>query len=180
MSELKVLRPDVDPSMDGSRLEFAPRASLQGARLVVINNGKPKAAELLGAIAEGMVSRFGLESTRIFSKPGASQPISDEQVSDLAGSGDVFLTGLGDCGGCSACSLQDALLMERAGRAATVVISEPFQGRIAAYAGKLGAPGYRVAVVPHPVSSRSPEYLDKLAAQLVDTCAGNLGSPANG
>jgi hypothetical protein len=180
MSDLKVLRPDVDPSTDGSRLELAHRGPLAGSRLTVIENGKPRARELLGAIATSLVETHGLASFSIFSKPGASQPISDEQVAELAASGDIFLTGLGDCGGCSACSLQDALLMERAGKPATVVISEPFQGRIAAYANKLGAPGYGVAVVPHPVSSRSPEYLAKLAIQTTDTVALHLGPTAGG
>jgi hypothetical protein len=180
MSELKVLRPDIDPTVDDVRLELAPRVSLRGKRLVVIENGKPRAAELLGAVAQGAVDRYGLASMRVFSKPGASQPITADQVAELAADGDVFVTGLGDCGGCSACSLQDALLMERAGRPATVVISEPFQGRIAAYANKLGAPGYRVAVVPHPVSSRSADYLAKLAERLVDTVAGHVGSSIDG
>jgi hypothetical protein len=66
--------------------------------------------------------------------------------------------------------------MERAGRPATVVISEPFQGRIASYSAKLGAAGYAVTVVPHPVSSRSEEYLAELAGRMTETVAGHLGS----
>jgi hypothetical protein len=65
--------------------------------------------------------------------------------------------------------------VERAGRPATVVISEPFQGRIAAYAAKLGAPGYGAVVVPHPVASRSSDYLEDLAERVVDRVAVCLG-----
>ncbi len=176
MSELTVLSPIADPPDQETRLELAERGALAGLRLIVIENGKPRATELLSAVAEGLRKRHGLASVEVFSKPGASQPIEDETVTALAAAGDVFLTGLGDCGGCSACSLQDALLMERAGRPATVVISEPFQGRIAAYAAKLGAPGYGVVVVPHPVASRSAEYLADLAGQLVDSVAQHLGT----
>jgi len=176
MSELKVLRPDARPSTDITRLVAAPRGPLAGARLTVIDNGKPRAGELLVGIGQHLIEQYGVASVTKFSKPSASRPITDEQVAELAASADIFLTGLGDCGGCSACSLQDALLMERAGRPATVVISEPFQGRIASYSAKLGAPGYAVTVVPHPVSSRSEEYLADLALRMTETVAGHLGS----
>lgn len=176
MSELKVLSPVAEPPEGTALLELAERGAIAGRRLIVIENGKPRANELLSAVAEGVRERHGLASVEIFSKPGASQPVEDETVIELAAAGDVFLTGLGDCGGCSACSLQDALLMERAGRPATVIISEPFQGRIAAYAAKLGAPGYGVVVVPHPVATRSAEFLADLAGQMVDSVAAHIGT----
>lgn len=175
MNELTVLKPVVEPPMSPAGLTLAPRANLAGRRLVVVENGKPRAAELLGAIAASLVRRFELASFTVFSKPGASQPISAQDVEEVVGLGDLVITGLGDCGGCSACSLQDALLVERAGRPATVVISEPFQGRIAAYAAKLGAPGYGAVVVPHPVASRSSDYLEDLADRAVDRVAIHLG-----
>jgi hypothetical protein len=175
VSDLEVLSPLAELPVADARLTLPDRAGLSGRRLVVIENGKPRAAELLGAVASALQERCGLASVDVFAKPGASQPISDDDVRRLADAGDVFLTGLGDCGGCSACSLQDALLMEKAGRPATVVISEPFQGRISAYAAKLGAPGYGVAVAPHPVASRTSEYLVDLALQLVDPVALHLG-----
>jgi hypothetical protein len=175
MSEIKVLRPDTQPT-DVVGLVPAQRGPLAGTRLIVIDNGKPRAGELLVGIGRHLVDEYGVASVVKFAKGGASRPITAEQVEELAGSGDIFLTGLGDCGGCSACSLQDALLMERAGKPATAVISEPFQGRIASYSAKLGAPGYAVTVVPHPVSSRSEEYLAGLAARMAETVAGQLGS----
>lgn len=175
MSALTVLTPVAGHPAAEARLTLPARTGLEGLRLTVIENGKPRAAELLGALAAALQERCGLASVGTFVKPGASQPISDADVARLAAEGDVFLTGLGDCGGCSACSLQDALLMEKAGRPSTVVISEPFQGRISAYAAKLGAPGYGVAVAPHPIASRSPEYLADLARQLVDPVALHLG-----
>lgn len=178
MTELRVLKPVTDPPAGGTLLRLAPRGGLVGKRLVVVDNGKPRATELLSAVADGLASRFHTEAFSIFSKPGASQPISAQDVADIAISADVVLTGLGDCGGCSACSLQDALLMEQAGRPATVVISEPFQGRIAGYAAKLGAPGYGTVVVPHPVASRSADYLKSLADEMVDYVAIHLGGAA--
>ncbi|MDT4891530.1 MAG: hypothetical protein QOE97_565 [Pseudonocardiales bacterium] len=179
MTKLMVLRPDVDPARTASRFALAPRAALSGARLTVIGNGKPRAAELLGTIGSHLVQRYGLASCTVFGKAGASQVITDEQVHEIAASADVVLTGLGDCGGCSACSLQDALLMERAGIPSTVVVSEPFQGRVTAYAAKLGVPAYGVVVVPHPVSSRSAAFLADAALRATEPAARQLGTVEN-
>jgi hypothetical protein len=176
MTKLMALRPDADPSLQADRFGLAPRGPLAGARLTVIGNGKPRAAELLGAIGSHLVQEYGLASCTMIGKPGASQAITDEQVLEIAASSDVILTGLGDCGGCSACSLQDALLMERAGRPATVIVSEPFQGRVQAYAAKLGIPAYGVVVIPHPVSSRSTEFLSDVAARATEATARQLGT----
>lgn len=176
MAELKVLRPDAILPAVKSTLVPATRGSLAGARLTVIENGKPRAKELLGAIAAALVERFGLGSYDIYSKPGASQVITDDAAAAIAGGTDVVLTGLGDCAGCSACSLQDALLLERLGRPATVVISEPFTGLITSFSQKLGAAGYPVTVVPHPVSSRSVEELAGVAARVAERVASQLAN----
>ena len=73
MTELKVLRPDAILPAEKSALVRATRGPLAGARLTVIENGKPRAKELLGTIAGQLVERYGLGSYEIFSKPGASQ-----------------------------------------------------------------------------------------------------------
>jgi hypothetical protein len=43
------------------------------------------------------------------------------------------------------------------------VITEPFQGLVQAFAAQLGAPGYEAVLVPHPVASRQPAQLERLA-----------------
>ena len=43
-------------------------------------------------------------------------------------------------------------------------------------AAKLGAPGYGVAVIPHPVSSRSADYLADVADRATQAVAAQLGS----
>jgi len=177
---LKVLRPDAVLVAERSALVRAPRATRAGARLTVIQNGKPRARELLGGIAGRLVEQFGIVSYEVFSKSSASTVITDTEAAEIAASCDVVLTGLGDCAGCSACSLQDAVLMERHGRPATVVISEPFTGLIASFSQKLGAPGYPVTVVPHPVASRSGEDLAALATRAATGVAGQILASVRG
>jgi hypothetical protein len=68
--------------------------------------------------------------------------------------------------------------MESAGVPATVLVSEPFQGRVQSYAAKLGIPAYGVVVVPHPVSSRPASFLAGLVADATEAVARQVGSVA--
>lgn len=70
--------------------------------------------------------------------------------------------------------MHDAVLIEKAGTPATVLITEPFQGLVASGAVKLGAPGYHSLVVPHPVWGKSPEELRELAAAIADRALAQL------
>jgi hypothetical protein len=70
--------------------------------------------------------------------------------------------------------LHDAIMIERLGTPATVVITEPFQAIVASHAVKLGSPGYHCLVVPHPVYGKTSDELRELAAPLVDQALAQL------
>ena len=164
--------PDEPPPV-GRKL--APRRSLgPSTRLTLVDNGKPRARELLQLIADGLKVRCGLEAIRIVSKGIASRVLDDAEVADIAATSDVVIAGLGDCGACSACSLADALRMEDAGVPSTVLISDVFTGHVAAFAATMGMPGYHCAVVPHPVSTKDSAQLAGFAAAVTGQIAAQL------
>lgn len=164
--------PEDPPPAD---LHLAPRDGFpDGARLTLIDNGKPRARELMLMIADGLRERFAVASVDVFSKGAASRVIDDDEIAALAASSDAVIAGLGDCGACSACSLGDALKMEGAGVPSTVLISDVFTGHIASFAVAMGLPGYHSAVVPHPVSSKDDAQLATYAASVVDVIAAQL------
>ncbi len=176
MATVQLVSPTLpeDPPVAGLRL--APRRPLgPDTRLTLIDNGKPRARELLQMIAEGLRQRSGLHSVQIVSKGSASRVLDDAEVASLAASSDAVIAGLGDCGACSACSLADAIRMEGAGVPATVLISDVFTGHIASFAVTMGMPGYHSAVVPHPVSSKNDAQLARFAANVTDQIAAQLG-----
>jgi hypothetical protein len=151
-----------------ARADVAPRATRQATlRLTVVENGKPRARELLTAIAHGMSAELDGLTVAVVSKASASWPIDDELARSIAATSDLAITGLGDCGGCSANSLADAVALEQAGVPATAVITEPFVNLVAAYAARLGVPGYPVVVLPHPIASLDDADLQTLAAKAV-------------
>lgn len=159
------------------RLALAPRHPLAGpVRLGLVDNGKPRAKELLRALAQELGERVDLVAVEVLSKPSAANPITEEEAAALATRVDLVVAGLGDCGACTACSVHDALLMERAGVPSTVLVTEVFVSTVARFADVLGAPGYHHLAVPHPVATKSPERLQQLAGEVVDAAVAQLGA----
>jgi hypothetical protein len=176
---IAVLRPDVDDP-EVAPIEPAPRGELpDGARLLLIDNGKAKAKDLLGFLAAELRERLPIGSVEVVSKPGAGVPLEDDHARELAARADLVVTGLGDCGACSACSLHDAILFEREGVPATVLITEVFVANVARFSAQLGMPGYHSLVVPHPAATKSEAQLRAFAAAAADAaCAQLARAPA--
>ena len=65
-------------------------------------------------------------------------------------------------------------MIERHGTPATVLITEPFQSVVASTAAKLGAPGFQVLTVPHPVWGKDEAALRELARPLVEAALAQL------
>ena len=83
------------------------------------------------------------------------------------------------CGSCSACSLQDALQLERLGVPASVVITDAFIDVCGRVAARLGFAGYQPVVVPHPAATRPDTWL-KDQARLAAAAMIPLALPAAG
>jgi hypothetical protein len=145
-----------------------------GCRLVLIDNGKPRARELLELLASELRARCPIGEVEVVTKTAAGHPLELERAVEVARRADLVVAGLGDCGACSACSLHDAIAFERLGVPATVVITDAFIGHVARFAENLGLPGYPTLVVPHPVSSKDDVHLQRLAAGLADAAAAQL------
>lgn len=64
--------------------------------------------------------------------------------------------------------------MERLGVPTAAIITEPFQGLAARFAGTLGAPDYPPTLVPHPVATKDDGYLRRLAREVADSVYARL------
>jgi hypothetical protein len=172
MTMIEIMVPELVDAPAPEGIHLAQRRPLgENARITLIDNGKPKAKELMSMITDGLRERFPIGTVSIFSKGTASRVIDEDEIASIAASSDAVIAGLGDCGACSACSLGDAIKMEIAGVPSTVLISDVFIGNIAAFAVTMGMPGYHSAVVQHPVSSKGEEQLAIYAASVVDQVA---------
>jgi len=175
MSTIDIMVPELPEAPPPTDLRMAPRTAVApGARLTLIDNGKPRGRQLLEMIAARLDERLDLGAVTVYEKGSASRVIDQDEARSLAESSDLVIAGLGDCGACSACSLGDALRMEGAGVPSTVLISDVFVGHVASFAVTMGLPGYHASVVPHPVSSKDDEQLSAFADAVLDQVLGQL------
>ena len=96
MTKITVLVPDYEGD-SGTGSERAPRlAGRQPAVLTLIDNGKPKARQVLSYVAEELRSLAPIEQVDIHTKPTAAAPIDADTASRLAARSHLVVTGLGD------------------------------------------------------------------------------------
>jgi len=96
MARITVLRPDLDLD-DRPVAPLAPRRPLPDTPLLtLIENGKPKARQLLELLAERLRPRLGDLAVETFSKPSAAKPISADEARLMAARSHLVITGLGD------------------------------------------------------------------------------------
>lgn len=175
MATIDLLDPVVPEEAPPADLRMADRAVPTGpVRLVLIDNGKPRAVPLMEMVAERLGRRIELADVEVYAKGSASRVIDADEAAALAERADLVIAGLGDCGACSACSLGDALRMEGVGVPSTVLISDVFTAHIASFSVTMGMPGYHTAVVPHPVSSKDDDTLAAYADAVVDAVTEQL------
>ncbi|MDO8208873.1 UGSC family (seleno)protein [Conexibacter sp. CPCC 206217] len=182
MSLITVLTPDEHGPAAAETIALAERSALPRRPVIgLVVNGKPLADELMHALADELGQRLGrpLEVVLV-RKPSAGHQLADDVADALAQRADWAIAGLGDCGACSTCSLYDAVMLERRGVPATVLITEPFQTLIASIAAKLGAPGYHSIAVPHPVWGKDEAQLRSLARPVAATAVTQLLAPLRG
>jgi hypothetical protein len=165
------------------KVSLAPRGELPDRiHLALIDNGKPKASEILELMAEALTEWLPIDEVEVFSKHTAAFPIAWSDAQDIAERADLAIAAIGDCGACSACSLHDAIQLESLGVPATVIITDVFPRTVASFARALGADGYAPVVLPHPVSSRGVERLRSLVREAAPTAhellVGSVAAPA--
>ena len=145
----------------------ARRADLRGATVGLLVNTKQNAAPFLDEIGRLLVRRHGAKSTIARTKVNFAAPAPEDLVKELAASCDVIITGIGDCGSCSASAVADGIVFEAAGLPAAAICSDAFKVTADAMAGLRGAPGYRYVTTPHPVAVLTPDQVKERAAQVL-------------
>jgi hypothetical protein len=163
--------------MATKRPRRAPRrSSLRGARVGLLINTKQNAAPFLDEVGRLLMDRYGAGGVQALTKTNFAQPASEEQVKELVANCDVVVTGIGDCGSCSASAVADGVVLEASGLPAAVICSDAFRVTADAMAELRGAPGYVYATTPHPVAVLTPDQVRERAAQVLDDVVALLTS----
>lgn len=132
---------------------LAQRRPLSGARVGLLDNTKHNAMLFLQEVGRLLVEEAGAEQVTIVeTKKSFSVPVDDEIVGRYRGVADVVVTGIGDCGSCSAAAVADGINFEKAGLPAAVVLTDAFTTTGRTMAGVHGNPDYEWITTEHPVA----------------------------
>jgi len=153
------------------------RKDLHGATVGLLVNTKQNAAPFLDEIGRLLVQRHGAKSAMARTKVNFAAPAPEDLVKEMAASCDVVVTGIGDCGSCSASAVADGIVFEAAGLPAAAICSDAFRVTADAMADLRGASGYRYATTPHPVAVLTPDQVKERAAQVLDDVVTLLTAP---
>ena len=146
----------------------APRpASLHGKRVGLLINTKQNARPFLEELGRLLADRYGVTLTER-TKVNFAVPEPEDVIKDLAAAADVVITGVGDCGSCSAAAAADGVVCEAAGLPAAVIVTDSFRATADAMAELRGAPGYAYATTAHPVAVLTGDQVKQRAAQTLD------------
>ena len=144
------------------------RANLAGATVGLLVNTKQNAAPFLDEVGRLLAQRYGATVTMSRTKVNFAAPAPEDLVKEMTTNCDVIITGIGDCGSCSASAVADGIAFEAAGLPAAAICSDAFRVTADAMADLQGAPGYRYATTPHPVAVLTPDQVRARAAQVLD------------
>lgn len=96
MAEITVLVPTVPDPVAGS-VTTAPRGPLPERPVVtIVENGKPKARDLLAFIADEMRAAIPQLTIEVYSKASAGKPLEGDEAKVIAARSHLVITGVGD------------------------------------------------------------------------------------
>ncbi|MCR2763060.1 UGSC family (seleno)protein [Microbacterium sp. zg.B48] len=143
---------------------LSPRpVSLRGLTIGLLDNTKPNSTMLLNEIARELQDHHGAGESRLYTKDYFGTPLSQELLEEIAGECDVVITAVGDCGSCSAATVADGILLERAGVPTVSITSDSFLMSGAAMASVQGFPGFDFYAVKHPMASLNADEVRERA-----------------
>ena len=175
-----IVDPTVGPaeSLQSARPALAHRpGSLSGLRLGLLANTKRNAEQFLADVGRELADRYGVQVVLATKKPNIVETAPEPIMAELRAQCDIVVTGVGDCGSCSASAVADGIALEQAGIPAAVIVSDAFMVSANAMADLRHAPGYRYVTTPHPVANLTSDGVQARAAQAVPAIVALLTEP---
>jgi hypothetical protein len=143
---------------------LSPRpVSLKGLTIGLLDNTKSNATMLLNEIAKELQEHHGAGDARMYTKDYFGTPVKQSLLDQIVDECDVVITGVGDCGSCSAATVADGILLERAGMPTVSITSDSFLMSGQAMAAVQRFPGFDFYAVQHPFASLSADEVRERA-----------------
>ena len=156
---------------------LSPRpVTLTGLTVGLLDNTKPNSTLLLDEIAADLKRDYGIGEIKHYVKDYFGTPIKDELFQQIVSEVDIVITAVGDCGSCSAATVADGILFERAGIPTVSITSDSFAMSGQAMADVQGFPGFQFAMVQHPMASLDSEQIRARAEGILPEVLRILGA----
>jgi hypothetical protein len=150
---------------------------LAGLRLGLLANTKRNAEQFLEEVGSLLAEEYDVKPVLARKKASITNPVPPDTLEELRAACDIVVTGVGDCGSCSASAVADGLLLEESGVPAVVICSDAFKVSADAMAQLQGAPGYRYITTEHPVANLDRDGVRARAATAVPQIVALLTEP---
>ncbi|MDI2128127.1 UGSC family (seleno)protein [Yinghuangia seranimata] len=165
---IEILSPEGRVGTAAKQLAPSPEL-LAGKRIAVLDNLKPHAGYIQGAIARLVAERTGAAVSLEIAKVSAALPAEPEVMERLRAEADLVITGSADCGSCTSWSAYDTVELEQLGIPTVLLATAGFTELARQVSGLYGLPDARVLTVPGPLGGSSDAALDAMADAAVET-----------
>jgi hypothetical protein len=164
MAQLEALLDPTGMEAGAADTTLSPRpVTLRGLTIGLLDNTKPNSTMLLETIAAQLREHHGAGEARLYTKDYFGTPVKQPLFEQIAGECDVVITAVGDCGSCSAATVADGIMFERAGVPTVSITSDAFLMSGQAMASVQGFPGFDFYAVKHPMASLTADEVRERA-----------------
>jgi hypothetical protein len=162
-------------------------ASLHGDAIAVrgtdvmvafLDNHKARAAELLDAIGAALVASGSIREYFVHRKRHGLLPLEDDERDEVFARANVIVSGVGDCGGCTAATVTDALRARAENVPAFCVVTTNFEPVARSVIDLFDGPKPTVLLVDHPVFPRDRDWFEATGATLAANIMASVAVPA--
>jgi hypothetical protein len=110
--------------------------------------------------------------------PGDAGAAAQAEYDEFLSSVDVLISGMGNCGSCSAWTIRDAITAVSRGIPTMAAVTAQFASLARLLAANGGAAGLRIFEFPYPLDTRPEEEIREIARQMFDSALTRLGVEA--
>jgi len=110
--------------------------------------------------------------------PGDEGRAAQAEYAGLVGKADVVISGLGNCGSCSAWTIKDALTALNVGKPTVAVVTQHFEPLARVLAEDNFRPGLRLHVLPYPLDTRPESEVREIARSSLSGLLKRIGAVA--
>ena len=93
--DVRIVDPSGSEPPTRTQAVSARPASLAGARIAVLSNGKPNAGHVVGSLGRALAERLGATVPALAEKPNSSVSVTDEVLAEFRNF-DAAIVGVGD------------------------------------------------------------------------------------